>query len=282
MSLNMKFILPLCLSIISALSGAEQPPFSPPLYAFQNGVHPASAKKGILMLKELGYPGIGSVYPKDLAKFKTACNDAGLEIFSIYAGGKVHAGSYQIDEHVIEAIHNLKGTKTLVELNVRRGNNPNDEQTIELVREIADKAKDSGLKVVLYPHANFHIERLDHAVRIAKATGRDNVGVTFNLCHFLKVQSGEDLAAALHDAKSLLWSISTCGADADGKDWKTLIRPLDEGNFDQTSLLKTLREIGFQGPIGLQCYNIKIDSRKHLARSRKAWEKHLAAVSRVE
>ena len=116
-----------------------------------------------------------------------------------------------------------------------------------------------------------------HALQIAKATGCDNVGVAFNLCHFLKVQSGDDLTATLTAAKPLLWSVSICGADADGKDWNTLIRPLDEGTFDQANLLRQLQLIGYQGSIGLQCFNIKIDPQQNLTRSMEAWKKHLTA-----
>ena len=70
---------------------------------------------------------------------------------------------------------------------------------------------------MLYPHDKFYIERLDHAVKIARATGCDNVGIAFNLCHFLKVQPNDDLATALNGAKDLIWSVSICGADAAGK-----------------------------------------------------------------
>jgi sugar phosphate isomerase/epimerase len=171
----------------------------------------------------------------------------------------------------------LKGTDALVELNVQRGDRPSDEQAVAFVKEVAEKAEDAGLKVVIYPHAAFHIERVDHAVRIAKATGCDNVGVAFNLCHFLKVQPMDDLAATLEAAKPLLWSVSVCGADEGGSDWATLIRPLDEGTFDQAALLRKLRAVGFQGPVGLQCYNVKVDSRQHLARSMGAWKTALKA-----
>ena len=265
-------ILSLCLAIPSVLQAADKPIFAPPLYSFQNGLQSMPVKESVVLLKELGYQGLGSIYPKDLASFKAACDVEGLGIFSIYAGGKVNADSYQIESQVNEAIQLLKGTNTLVELNVQRGTNPNDEQAVALVRDVADKAKESGLKVVLYPHAGFYIERLDFALRIAKATGRDNVGVTFYLYHMLKVQPNDDLDAALFDAKPLLWSASTCGANANGNDWTSLILPLDEGTFDQSSLLRCLRKIGFQGPIGLQCYNIKMDPRQHLNRSHKEWE----------
>jgi hypothetical protein len=38
-------------------------------------------------------------------------------------------------------------------------------------------------------------------------------------------------------------------------------------------MLKTLKELGYKGPIGLQCYGIGGDAREHLARSMEAWKK---------
>ncbi len=262
--------------------GAQQTAFLPAFYPFQNGLKFDSLDEGIRFIKELGYQGIGSVYPQDLAKIKAACHKEGLKVFSIYAGGTVNADSFSFDKNVSEAITMLKGTDALVELNVQRGTNPNDEQAVAFVKEIAGKAKEAGLKVVLYPHANFHVERVEHALQIAKATGCDNVGVAFNLCHFLKVQPKDDVRATLEAARPLLWSVSICGADADATDWSTLIRPLDEGTFDQANLLRCLREIGFKGPIGLQCFNIKMDPQQNLTRSMNAWKKHLAKAAGPE
>ena len=37
--------------------------------------------------------------------------------------------------------------------------------------------------------------------------------------------------------------------------------------------LKTLKELGYKGPIGLQCYGIGGDAREHLAGSMAAWRK---------
>ena len=269
-------ILLFCFMVPTLVRGAENAPFAPAFYPFQNGMRFGSVDEGVHLIKELGYQGVGSVYPKDLPKFKAACEKEGLKVLSIYAGGTVNADGYSYGQEVTAAIAMLKGTDVLVELNVQRGKDPNDAQAVAFVKEIAGKAKESGLKVVLYPHAGFHIERVDHALRIARATGCDNVGVTFNLCHFLKVQPADDLRATLEAAKPLLWSISLCGADAGGKDWNTLIRPLDEGDFDKALLLGHLREIGFKGPVGLQCFNIRIDPKQNLARSMEAWKKLLA------
>ncbi len=271
-----QFFTLIFLSLQLLLNAELKPTVSPPLYAFQNGVQSLPPEQAALLLQELGYQGIGSVYPSNLASFKAAFAPSKLKIFSIYTGGKVNSDSYQIDHGVIEAIKLLKGTDTLIELNVQKGNQPNDAQAIAMVCEIADQAKSAGLKVVIYPHDNFHIERLDHALRIAKATGRNNVGVAFNLCHFLKVQSKDDLAAALLAAKPYLWSASICGADTNGTDWITLIQPLDQGSFDQASLMRQLQAIDFNGPIGLQCFNLKSQPHLHLASSIAAWKKNLS------
>jgi hypothetical protein len=37
--------------------------------------------------------------------------------------------------------------------------------------------------------------------------------------------------------------------------------------------LKTLKGLGYKGPVGLQCYGIGGDARDHLARSMAAWRK---------
>lgn len=262
--------------MVQSLACAQE--FAPAFYPFKNGMRFANAEEGVRVAKALGYPGIGSIHPGELAKYKTACDAAGMKVFSIYCSAKVNEKDFQYDAVVSEAIALLKGTDAIVELNVQRGKNSTDAAAVALVKDIADKAKAAGLKVALYPHANDHIERVDHAVRIAKASGCDNVGVAFNLCHFLKCQPDDDAAAALKAAQPLLWSVSVCGADKDGKDWKTLIRPLDEGTFDQVALLRALRDAGYKGPVGLQCFAIAIDPKENLTRSMQAWQKHLAAL----
>ena len=158
---------------------------------------------------------------------------------------------------------------------MQSGKGATEEQAVAFVREIAAQAEQSGLRVVLYPHAGFYVDTVGDAVRVAKASGCKNVGVAFNLCHFLKVEPRSDLRKTLEEAKPLLWSASTCGADGEGKDWKSLIQPLDVGTFDQVQLLRHLREIGYEGDVGLQCYGIQTPSKEHLPRSLAAWKKSL-------
>ncbi len=60
------------------------------------------------------------------------------------------------------------------------------------------------------------------------------------------------------------------GADHDG-DWDRLIQTLDRGAFDVPGFVRMLRSLGYNGPIGLQCYNLKGDREENLKRSMAAW-----------
>jgi sugar phosphate isomerase/epimerase len=274
LSMNIFYLLPL-LTIALSLSARTD---NWPIYAFQNGVHFKTVKERIKVLKQLGYHGIGSAklaqsdipLPQRLKHY----DEAELKLFSFYIGGKLTKDGHSYSPEIKEAIKQLKGYDTVLELFIQ-GNKQsnNDDQAVAFVREIADQAKDSGLRVVLYPHANFYIDRVGDAVRIARKSGRDNVGVMFNLCHFLKVEPGSDLRKAITNAAPLLWQVSINGADKEGTSWEQLIQTLDQGDFDHRALLQMLHQIGFKGNIGFQCYAIRGNSQENLKRSIDAWKK---------
>ena len=181
---------------------------------------------------------------------------------------------FQYDPKISELIRELEGTDTVIELFVQGNKNNNtDEEAVKFVREIADQAQKSGLKVVLYPHSGFYIDRIGDAVRIAKKSGRANVGAMFNLCHFLQVEPKSNLKETIQKASPLIWQASISGAQKNSKSWQGLIQTLDNGDFDQNELMKLLKKSGFEGPVGLQCYAIKGDSKENLRRSIGAWHK---------
>ena len=76
----------------------------------------------------------------------------------------------------------------------------------------------------------YHLGRVDtigDAVRIAKKAQRENVGVMFNLCHFLKQKDEADLKRVIAESAPHLMLVSINGADAGqtramGWDWTIL------------------------------------------------------------
>jgi sugar phosphate isomerase/epimerase len=116
---------------------------------------------------------------------------------------------------------------------------------------------------------------VEHAVRLVKQVERENVGLTFNLCHWLKVSGPDNMLALMKEALPHLFSASINGADSGDTqkmNWTRLIQPLDAGTFDTYHFVKALTDLGFQGPIGLQCYNIKEKPEVHLKQSMQAWQ----------
>jgi len=70
-----------------------------------------------------------------------------------------------------------------------------------------------------------------------------------------------------------LYLVTINGADSGGKNWDTLIQTLDRGTFDMFNFLKTLKEMGYTGPIGFQGYAIKGDARDILKRTMDGWQR---------
>ena len=50
------------------------------------------------------------------------------------------------------------------------------------------------------------------------------------------------------------------------------IRPLDDNDYDLAGFLRLVREIGYRGPMGLQCYSIVEPPTDHLKRSMNVWK----------
>ena len=67
--------------------------------------------------------------------------------------------------------------------------------------------------------------------------------------------------------------VTVNGTDGyDSKNFSAWIKTLDQGRFDVSRVLVSLRKIDYRGPIGLIAYGIRGDRREILARSMKGWK----------
>ena len=239
----------------------------PPFFAFQNGVRLGTPDDEARVLKELGYDGISQVFltGDPLAKKVAAFDKAGLKVLSVYLN---------VDDKPIaeDAIRPLANRNAIVELTVRKMT----PQTVDAVRETAATAEKLNVGVAIYPHHGFAVATMPQAMELITTVDHPNLGVMFNLCHFLKNESADDLEKVLKQAGDKLFAVSTSGANVDGDNWGELIQTLDQGDFPQRRLLRALKEMQFAGPVGLQCYGIRGDSRGNLQRSMSAWKEIVA------
>jgi sugar phosphate isomerase/epimerase len=175
-----------------------------------------------------------------------------------------------------EAIEVMKGHNAIlwlfVQSNKLKPSSPEgDPRAVEVIGEIADMAAANKVRVALYPHTGFWVERVEDAIRVVKQVDRKNVGVTFNLCHWLKVDDEKNMKSLITSAMPHLFLVTINGADSGGKDWKQLIQTLDRGSFNISRFLMTLTKSGYTGPIGLQGYGIGGDAYENLKHSMNAW-----------
>ena len=256
-----------------------------PLFAFDNGTGHGRlpADEQAKMLKELGYAGIGFTGTQQIPEMLKALDGRGLKMFSIYAGACVDGSKPPYERGLPTAVAQLKGRDTVIWLFVRGGKPSSaelDDRAVAILREVADMAAKSKLRVALYPHAGMYVARVEDALRLVRKADRTNLGLTFNLCHFLKLDEEKNLERRLKESMPHLFAVNINGADAgqmNSPGWDRLIQTLDRGSFSLDRLLKDLRELNYTGPIGLQCFGIHGDLRDNLRRSMDAWRKLSAA-----
>jgi sugar phosphate isomerase/epimerase len=235
------------------------------------------------LLKELGYDGVGHLWLDNIPERLKTLDAAGLKLFQITMTVDIAPGKQAYDPKLKQVMPLLKGrgVQFVLLMNGLKPSDPaGDARAVEVVREIAELAREPGAQVLLYPHSYMWLERIEDAVRVADKVDRPNVGVMFNLCHWLRVSKDRNYKPLLAQAMPRLWAVSISGADEfdDKPGWAHYLQPLGRGSFDMLAFLKTLRQLGYTGPIGLQCYGIQGDVRDTLAESMKAWRSYSASV----
>ena len=261
----MRILLALCAAALVQAADA-------PLYVFDNGLGSGSLsiEEQTELAHKTGYAGIFYEGTKNIPQLLAAHQARGMKVLGIYTGMDLSVAKPNYDPGLPEAIRQLKGTGALITFTVSGKAANADDLAVPVIREVADMAAQAGLKVALYPHYGMHVARVEDALRVREKVGRQNLGIVFNLCHWLRSGDEANEAARLKEAIPHTLMVSINGADHEG-DWDRLIQPLDRGAFDVKEFLNTIRSLGYKGPIGLQCYNIKGDREANLKRSMAAW-----------
>lgn len=257
-------------------------------YCFNNGVTtlpnaPKSFEAQTALIKKIGFDGLSGHIGEDYRERRKTLDKAGVEMPEIYWGMTLtDDGEIEYKEEIKGIIKDSKDRNLLVTLFLTAKEYMNnkiegDKIIADAIQELADFATPNNVKVAIYPHAGLYCEKLEHAVNLAKKIDRYNVGVIFNLCHFLKVEGEVGWEEKVLAAFPRLFMVSISGANTGNtKDmgWDQLIQPLGEGSFDTYKLVKLLKDNGYEGKFGLQCYGIKQDCEVALTKSMETWKSY--------
>lgn len=257
-------------------------------YAFNNAVRllpnaPKGVENQAALIKKLGYDGLEGHHSDNYTERRASLDAAGLKMPEIYLPVEIHEdGKVTYFNGIKEIIKDSEGKGLVVALAAHskpfmNNKKEGDKILVKAIQELADYAAPFGVKIAVYPHANFYCERLDHSIKLAKKAKRPNVGAIFNTCHLFKVEGMEGWERKLKKAIPYLYMISINGLDGGNTQnytWKELIKPLGEGNFDTYQIVKIAKDNGYEGSFGLQCYNIKDDCEVALTKSMNTWKKY--------
>jgi sugar phosphate isomerase/epimerase len=84
---------------------------------------------------------------------------------------------------ILNLLKQLKGRDAAIWLYVtsKKYSKPSDEagddEALAILRDIAERAQEKNLKVALYPHTGFWLERVQDAVRLAREVDRKNLSM---------------------------------------------------------------------------------------------------------
>ncbi|MDR1479884.1 MAG: sugar phosphate isomerase/epimerase [Planctomycetaceae bacterium] len=240
------------------------------------------------MLHELGFDGVAHLWLKGLPERVISAKKHSLNVTQVYFQVNLLANP-AFDQNLKNVLPCLKGQNTQLALLINGGKPSDaaiDDKAIEVIKQIDVIAKQSDVRVVLYPHINSWLEKVSDAVRIAEKFHTKypdrKIGVMFNLCHWAAIDKSENLEQVLTLAKPYLAAITINGTDKPEEiqskkgDW---LQPLDSGSFDITILYRLIKKIDYRGPVGLQCYGIRGDAQEHLMRSIKTWNNGMLKTS---
>lgn len=273
------------LLIVLALATVTPAGAANPFFAMDN-IARGGPEVAPAMLRELGFDGFGGRVPDEV--MYPAITAVGLKFFNGYHVIDFSPAQPAPNEKLRAWIVAMRGRDVSLWLAINKVAAPDgktyppsareaDDFVLTQLRAIADFGAANGVKVALYPHAGMWLARVEYAMRMADRLDRADVGVTFNLCHWLKVEgAARDPVPVLRAALPRLRFVTISGADTGdtrAMGWDRLIQPLDAGTYDLAGFVKQLRSVGYTGPVGFQGYNIKLEPREALARSMAAWKK---------
>jgi len=250
------------------------------MWSFEN--KPETAQQKAELMKTIGFDGLEGFGYKDFYELKNALDKEGIGMPVNYVGldfevdGKLAGNSLSEIKEMIRSSD--KGAIIYFHLSNKGfmdDKESGDKMIVPLLRELADYSSPFDVKLCVYPHIDLYCETVAHSVELAELVDRKNYGAAMNLCHLLKVEGTDGLDDKIKAFTPWLFAVNICGADEGDTrlyGWERLIQPLGQGSFNTYGLVKTLKDNGYDGAFGVQCYNLKGDVVKTLTQTMETWE----------
>ena len=152
------------------------------------------------------------------------------------------------NEFILETLNNT-GTRTELWVsfpdNYYAGHTDSEslQKAVTAIRQIHQKAKEIGCSIALYNHGGWFGEP-DNLARIIEAIGSDDIGIVYNFHH-----GHHRIDRFREDLIRMMPYLSTININGMRKEGPKILT-LGEGDREE-SMLRTIKEAGYTGPIGI-------------------------------
>ncbi|WP_141502989.1 sugar phosphate isomerase/epimerase family protein [Paenibacillus luteus] len=239
------------------------------------------------MLSELGYDAAyltlwDEQAWKDLALIPGVKDTYGLEVAAVYAVLDVTLPKEHPDAvRIVAMLEQLEGCSR-VELALTMGDNlyapsdpAGDALALEWLSYLLPIAEQRNIKISLYHHVFFWLERWEDAHRLINQLRHPLLGITFSSFHWYGID-GTRLNEALSACVPYLHAVNVCGSrKLPPGGLPASIESIDQGELDVFSFIAALKKHGYIGSIGFQGYGMGGDPFHHL-------EKNIQVLSKIE
>jgi hydroxypyruvate isomerase len=212
---------------------------------------------------------------KDLDAVQRALEETGVELVAIVNDPRRHLTKRETHEaffadfaETLQVADRLNARGVIATIGPAPDDRPREEQRAAVVAAFtraAALAEAAGRTLFIealnsvVDHPGFFLTSTAEALDIAEAVGRPNMKVLFDVYH--SAMMGEDLRRVLSGRMHLVGHVQV--ADAPGR------HEPGTGRIDWPATMRLLRELGYDGPIGLE-YRPQGSTADSLARTRAA------------
>jgi len=212
---------------------------------------------------------------QDVPLLKNVKADHDLDVAAVYVTLDIsESEDYGNNARILELVQTLEGCKS-IELNInahrleKTSDPAGDDWAVAWLEKLLAVAEKRDIQLLLYPHFYSWLERIEDGVRLCERVNHPNLGMVFTAFHWYAID-GKDLKPKLSSAAPYIRAAALSGHTRTPYARQPVtVEPLDSGELDQFFVLSVLKEIGFEGPIGIQGFSVGGDVYKRLERSVK-------------
>lgn len=225
-------------------------------------------------VKEAGYDAyylthMASIQPCSLDQALDACTQADIPLSGVYELPDISSAPENAELERLNRMMTRLPTGCRIEIAMNGlppGDPSTDEKALAWLNPLLEIAKGTGHQLALYPHFSFTLETFTDALRLARILDHEQVKCMFCAYHWHHIHcfQGKEPSPEklLKEAGDLLAAVNVNGSRLlkEPEDiyngMNPTIEPLGRGDLDCRSIVHTLREMNFTGPIGIQGYAV--------------------------